>query len=80
MEACKHRGSFLRAFHFAQRVKEAIAWGVDRLDPVAAVFSCSDCSGLHCEVFSGRPPVIPRWEPRTHEPPPVPDVGEGAED
>jgi hypothetical protein len=77
MEATRHRGALLRAFHFAQRVKEARAWGVDRMDPIAAVFSCSQCSGLHCDVFSGRPPVIPRWNP----PPSVPfDHGEGSED
>lgn len=77
MEATKHRGAFFRAFHFAQRLREQIAWGVDRMDPIAVVFCCKSCQHLHCDVFSGRPPVIPRWKP----PELISyDHGEGAED
>jgi hypothetical protein len=81
MEATRHRGAFLRAFQFAQRLKDAASWGVDRMDPVAAVFSCKQCSGLHAEVFSGRPTLIPRWNtPPVDAPPSMPDQGEGTED
>jgi hypothetical protein len=78
--AVAHRGNLLRAFGFAQQAKQQTAWGVDRLNPVAAVFACSGCALEHIDVVLGLP-YPPRWPDIVELPrPPVYDLGEGAED